>query len=514
VTYEVVGVLGRGGMALVELAVDEHGNAVARKRIPLTGSGTDLRLARQRLRREAEILSRLAHPAIVPVLDVEDDGADVVIVMPAYAESLADRVRDLGPLEEAAVATLGRQLLSGLVAAHRAGVVHRDIKPANVLFSRNGQAALADFGVASTREHTPGLTVDGTVVGTPAWMAPEQARGDGAGPPADVFALAATLLYAATGVGPYGRGEPGLLLWRAGSGQVAPLPATVPPSLAPALTAMLDPDPTRRPSAAAVLGGMAGTQVLPAVRPVPPTPAVPPMSVAAPSPARARARSLTLGAGDRRNGEDRSAPDRALRRRRRWPVALAALVAVAVAVGAGVALADRGGSRRAAPTSTPTSACVPLAYQACGQSPAPHTDGSTCSPGWYDLDGNAADGCEARSDYVAGLALTSGTPRSANLVPANATDIYDVQVSGNVVFSCLGSLRVTLTAPPGVSDQVQVLHDGQVVGQAVSTDAEPATATVHKPNCLGSDREDLTVQVTDVAGTSASDFTLSRAGGW
>jgi tRNA A-37 threonylcarbamoyl transferase component Bud32 len=508
VTYEVVGVLGRGGMALVELAVDEHGNAVARKRIPLTGSGTDLRLARQRLRREAEILSRLAHPGIVPVLDVEDDGADVVIVMPAYAESLADRVRDLGPLEEPAVALLGRQLLSGLVAAHRAGVVHRDIKPANVLFSRGGQAALADFGVASTREHTPGLTVDGTVVGTPAWMAPEQARGDGAGPPADVFALAATLLYAATGVGPYGRGEPGLLLWRAGSGQVAPLPTTVPPSMAPALAAMLDPDPTRRPSAAAVLGGMAGTRVLPAVRPGPSTPGV------APSPAGPRPRPRPVTAEQGRGGRDLFPPVPAERRRRRWPVVLAAVVAVGLAVGAGVALAHQGGNRRAAPTSTPTSACTPLAYQACGQPPAPHTNGITCSPGWYDLDGTAADGCEARSDYVSGLALTSGLPRSANLVPAEATDVYDVQVSGDIVFSCLGSLRVTLTAPAGVSDQVQVLHGSQVVGQAVSTDAQPATATVSKPDCLGRDREDLTVKVTDLAGASASNFTLSRAGGW
>jgi tRNA A-37 threonylcarbamoyl transferase component Bud32 len=506
VTYEVVGVLGRGGMALVELAVDEHGNAVARKRIPLTGSGTDLRLARQRLRREAEILSRLAHPAIVPVLEVEDDGADVVIVMPAYAESLADRVRDLGPLDEPAVATLGRQLLSGLVAAHRAGVVHRDIKPANVLFSRRGQAALADFGVASTREHTPGLTVDGTVVGTPAWMAPEQARGEGAGPPADVFALAATLLYAATGVGPYGRGEPGLLLWRAASGQVSPLPTNVPPSMAPALAAMLDPDPARRPSAAAVLGGMAGTRVLPAIRlderPVRPTPAV------------RHGRPPTVDTGDRRDGDEPGRVAPARRRRRRWPVVLAAVMVVAAAAGAGVALADQGGPSRAAPTSTPTTACIPLVYQACGQPPAPHTDGSTCSPGWYDLDGNTADGCEARSDYVSGLALTSGAPVSANLVPADAMDVYDAQVSGHVVFSCLGSLRVTLTSPRGVSDQVQVLHDNQVVGQAVSTDAQSATATVSKPDCLGSDDEDLTVQVTDLAGASASDFTLSRSGGW
>jgi tRNA A-37 threonylcarbamoyl transferase component Bud32 len=496
VTYEVVGVLGRGGMALVELAIDERGTPVARKRIPLTGSGTDLELARHRLRREAAILSSLAHPAIVPVLEVEDDGADVVIVMPAYAESLADRVRDLGPLDEQAVLDLGRELLSGLVAAHRAGVVHRDIKPANVLFSRRGQAALADFGVASTRDHTPGLTVDGTVVGTPAWMAPEQARGEGAGPPADVFSLAGTLLYAATGVGPYGRGEPGLLLWRAGTAQVAPLPTTVPASIRPALTAMLHPDPFRRPSAAAVLGGMSGTGVLP----VAPTPG-------------------------RRPAEQGSGPDGQLggatpARRRRWPAALLGATVVAAAVPAGVALADHHGTPAPAATgpiavTTPKApTCVPLAYQPCGQAAAPHTDGRTCEPGWYDLDHSAANGCEAHSDYVRGTMLTADGAVWANLVPAASVDVFHTQVSGDAVFSCLGHLQVTLTAPAGVSDLVQVLHGGDVVGRAVSTDGQAATATVAKPDCFGHDREDLTVRVTDLAGASASDFTLTRSTGW
>ena len=173
--YEVVGVLGRGGSAVVELAIDGNGARVATKRVALTGSAAQMHLARQRLRREAEILRDLAHPGIVPILDVIDDGSDVVLVFPAYAENLEDRVSRLGPLPPGEVAHIGGVLLAALAAAHRHGVVHRDIKPANVLFSSAGEPALSDFGVAVRRDVTAGLTPAGTVIGTPMWMAPEQA---------------------------------------------------------------------------------------------------------------------------------------------------------------------------------------------------------------------------------------------------------------------------------------------------------------------------------------------------
>ena len=208
-SYQIVGLLGRGGSAVVELALDSNGRRVATKRLALTGSGPQIDVARQRLRREAAILRRLAHPGIVPILDVIDDGTEVILVFPALEENLEDRVQRLGPLPPAEVETIGRVLIEALAVAHRHGVVHRDIKPANVLFDELGRPALADFGVAVTWELTAGLTGAGSVVGTPMWMAPEQARGEAAAPAGDVFSLAATLAFAATGAGPYAPGPGG-----------------------------------------------------------------------------------------------------------------------------------------------------------------------------------------------------------------------------------------------------------------------------------------------------------------
>ena len=112
-------------------------------------------------------------------------------------------------------------LLDALAAAHRQGIVHRDVKPENVLFTADGEPRLVDFGVARTSEHTPGLTATATVVGTPSFMAPEQARGEPASPASDVFSLGATLLYALTGEGPYGpvTADPRVLMHRAASGR-------------------------------------------------------------------------------------------------------------------------------------------------------------------------------------------------------------------------------------------------------------------------------------------------------
>ena len=530
--YDAVGVLGRGGNAVVELAYDAQGRPVATKRVAITGSAEDIRVARHRLRREAAILGRLRHPGIVPVLDVVDDGTDVVLVMPVMAENLADRVNRLGPLTPDEVTRIGRALLEALAAAHRYGVVHRDIKPANVLFDAAGRPALADFGVAVSSDLTGGLTGQGMVVGSPTWMAPEQAGGDVPGPAADVWSLAATLAYAVSGRPP--RPHPG-----GGPGRTVDL-GPVPPLLRPPLERMLHPDPALRPSAAAVLGGLDGTAVAPAavvpgaVAPAAVAPGgVAPVGAGAPAVAAAGAdggrrpgrttggRPLggATGAGWRRRMArvlDGPEPDRR-RGRLRTALGVGAAVAVTTAVVAAVAVglaASPSGSRTAGGRAA---SCLPLAYQPCGSAPAPHTDGASCDPGWYDLDGVAADGCEAHSDYVAGTALTADSPVTANLVPASATDTFTTHVSGDSLALCWGSLHVTLTAPPASAEQLTVWHGRSQVARAVSTDGTPATATVPKPSCLGGDAEDLTLTVSAVAGTgaaTAADFTLTRDGGW
>jgi hypothetical protein len=504
VSYDVVGLLGRGGSAVVELAVDGTGRRVATKRLALTGSETQMQVARQRLRREAQILGGLAHPGIVPILDVVDDGTEVVLVFPALVENLEDRVGRLGPLPASEVARIGRVLTEALAAAHRHGVVHRDIKPANVLFDEAGRPALADFGVAVTREVTAGLTDAGTVVGTPMWMAPEQARGEPAGPPGDVFSLAATLHFAASGRGPYAPGPAALVMGRAARGEIRAVAATLPDVIRAPLVRMLDPRPERRPSAAEVLGGVDGTTVTPPGRPT----------------SLARRARRTLARGPARLLRD--PPDPMLRPSRRRRLTMVAGAVLAVAVVAFVVVVGAGGHKAgpdpAAVKGPPAAVCHPLPYFPCGALlPAAHTNGRTCDAGWYDLDGATADGCEARSDYLAGTTLVPGVAVHANLVPPSTTDTFAAHVTGNILDLCWGSLHVTLTAPARTAERLTLWHGSTRVGSALSVDGDPSTATVHKPSCFGADSEDIRATVTAVAasgGASAGTFTLTRDAGW
>ena len=503
-SYDVVGVLGRGGSAVVELALDSTGRRVATKRLALTGSETQMRVARQRLRREAEILGSLAHPGIVPILDVIEEGSEIILVFPALAENLEDRVERLGPLPPGEVARVGRVLIEALAAAHRRGVVHRDIKPANVLFDEAGEPALADFGVAITREVTAGLTQTGTVVGTPMWMSPEQARGEPIGPASDVFSLAATLSFAASGRLPYPSGPPTVVISRAAGGGIRTVPDVVPGGLRALLGHMLDPRPERRPSAARVLGGLDGTRIA----------SIPKAGRDSKAALLRRIVAPWLG---RVLGDPRPRPPRRSRRRRL--TAVAAIAVGTVAVGLIVAAFVAGGNG-AGPLGfrAPATKCTALPYLPCGTSvPAPNTNGDTCSTGWYDLDGLAADGCEASSDYVPGTDLTQHAVVRANLVPASTTDSFVTHVSGDALNLCWGSLHVTLTAPAHAAEQLTVWNGATKVAGALSADGTAATATVHKPSCFASDSEDLRVTVTAVAatgGASATDFRLTRDGGW
>jgi len=159
VTYEIVRRIGRGGMGVVDLARGPNGEEVALKRLSLHGTPEELDKARQRIRREAEVLQQLHHPGVVQLREVLDDDDDIVLVMDYLpGGNLAQRINEEGPLAPEEVGRLADHLLDALAAAHRQGIVHRDIKPANVLFDAAGDPHLADFGVAVHRDATPGLT--------------------------------------------------------------------------------------------------------------------------------------------------------------------------------------------------------------------------------------------------------------------------------------------------------------------------------------------------------------------
>ena len=203
--YELGPVLGAGAMAVVHEAEDvELGRPVAVKVLAenLAHDGA----VRERLFREARIAARLSHPNVVRIYDTGEEGGRPFIVMELVdGESLAELVHREGPLAPEQAVHLVLQACAGLEAAHQAGLVHRDVKPGNLLLSRDGVLKIADFGIARAHDATR-LTLTGTVLGTAAYLAPEQALAEEVTAAADVYALGAVLYELLTGVPPR-RGE-------------------------------------------------------------------------------------------------------------------------------------------------------------------------------------------------------------------------------------------------------------------------------------------------------------------
>lgn len=463
--YEIVRRLARGGMGVVDLARRDDGTLVALKRLAVHGTPTEMRQARVRFDRELEVLARLDHEAVVPMLDVVEEAGDVVLVMPYLSGgNLAERVGSSGPLPAEEVRALADRLLPAVAAAHRLGIVHRDIKPANVLFDGEGRPHLADFGVARTREITGGLTRPGVVLGTPGYLAPEQARGEEVGPPADVASLGATLHFAATGRSPYGTGEDHAVLLRTARARPK-VDKTIDPSLRRMIAAMLRADPDARPTAAALAGGADGTRVL-----------------------------LLLP------------------RRQRIAAVLGAGAAVALAA-TGATLLLTGDDDPAASSPTPTApACQPLPYQPCGGSPAPNTDGARCTDDHADYDDIASNGCEAAPDRADGDVLVDRI--AANIVPEDDFDLYPLTIDDAGDLGCNNTFRLRIVAPPGTSLRVELTaDDGAPLGDATSSDGTQGELAVKDPRCFQDDGGGFVVEVSPIGSDrSGESYILTRTG--
>jgi tetratricopeptide (TPR) repeat protein len=207
--YAIEAEVGRGGMGVVYRARDRTlGRVVALK--VLRAGPADLR-ARDRFLREARAAGRVEHDHIVRVYGTSDPSDAVPYLAMEYlaGASLAARLREQGRLAPHEAAHIAAQVAHGLAAAHAAGLVHRDVKPDNVLFdSSTGRAKVGDFGLARLAAEAVELTGDGAVAGTPAYLSPEQARGDReVGPLVDVYALGVTLYECLAGEPPF-RGTP------------------------------------------------------------------------------------------------------------------------------------------------------------------------------------------------------------------------------------------------------------------------------------------------------------------
>lgn len=272
--YRLCSELGRGGMGVVYLAVDERGRAVAVK--VLRDHVVDDAAARARLAREVDLLSRIRHPGVAGIVAADVHGSRPYVVTRYIPGPPLDRyIGRHGPLRPEQLLSLAGNLSDALSAVHAAGVVHRDLKPANVLL-HDGHPVLIDFGIAYGADDAR-ITSTGLVMGTPGFLAPEILDGAKVTAATDWWAWAATLAFAASGRVPFGEGPVDAVLARIRGGECDM--AGVDPRLAPLLRSALAPAPGGRPTQGQILteleryaaGGIA-TEVLPAV---PPTEVIP-----------------------------------------------------------------------------------------------------------------------------------------------------------------------------------------------------------------------------------------------
>jgi hypothetical protein len=351
--------LGHGRSTVYRATDTRLRRRVAIKRVELVAGQEEAEAVRARALREAQASARLNNPATVAVYDVvEETGAIWLVMELVDGPSLSQLVADEGSLPHDRAARLGLQVLTALEAAHLAGVVHRDVKPANVLVLDDDRAKLTDFGVATIRDESR-VTMTGLIVGSPSYMAPEQATGGDITPATDLWALGALLYFMVEGEPPF----------RAGTA-LATATAVVhdPPRvhqhegpLTPIIARLFTKDPAGRPSAGAVRATLTrvgqarpssgtSTAVSAAVAASPPTAATPTAAAATPSP-----ESTAVHRDDRprrRTGPAPRIPARALA----VVAALAVVVALLALRGGDGGGGDGDSAGQDAPTTTTTSA--------------------------------------------------------------------------------------------------------------------------------------------------------------
>ena len=254
--YRLEEPLGHGGMATVYLARDEELDRPVAVKLLAGSLAGDIAL-RERFLREARLAARLSHPNVVGVYDAgeTDDGRPYIVMEHVDGTTLADLLRERSRLSSPEAVDLAVQACRGLAHAHAAGLVHRDVKPQNLLLRRDGTLKIADFGIARATEATA-LTQAGTVLGTAAYLSPEQAAGEAVTTSADVYALGAVLYELLTGRPPYRPASLAELGELQTAGSVAPvseLAPEVPPHVEDAVMRSLARNPAYRPASAEAL---------------------------------------------------------------------------------------------------------------------------------------------------------------------------------------------------------------------------------------------------------------------
>jgi serine/threonine protein kinase len=354
--YRVVRHIANGGMASVWAAEDELLGRLVAVKVLATGYAQDER-ANRRFLREARAGARLSDCRhVVTVYDIgEHDGRPFMVMEHFAGGTVADRLRSGREIPRALALRWLREAGEALDCAHRHDVVHRDVKPANLLIDERGRLAVGDFGIATVATETS-LTQTGQVLGTAAYISPEQARGHAATDASDRYALAVVAFELLTGRRPFVAGHPAAQA-RAHVEDSVPSAsaagARLPARVDGVLGAGMAKDPAQRPATAAefldALEDALDGEVVPAG---------PPTAVTAPAPATPRPSTRPVGV----------APSPA---KRRWP-GLAALAALALVAGAAIAIAaGTGGSGNGSTTTANTRSTAPAHSQSKRKAKAP-----------------------------------------------------------------------------------------------------------------------------------------------
>jgi serine/threonine protein kinase len=271
--YRVSRVLGVGGMGVVFEAVDvQLHRAVALKALlPVLAASPN---SRERFLREARAAAAIDHDHVVTIYQVgEDRGLPYLAMQLLRGESLETRLRRDGRLPPAEALRVGREVAEGLAAAHERGLIHRDVKPANIwLQAGSGRVKLLDFGLARAMADDSHFTQSGAVLGTPAYMAPEQVRGRAVDGRADLFGLGCVLYRCLTGRLPFAGADTLAILSALATETPRPmheLNSEVPPALADLVMRLLAKDPNRRPSSARAVAEALAPREQPTPRPAP-----------------------------------------------------------------------------------------------------------------------------------------------------------------------------------------------------------------------------------------------------
>jgi eukaryotic-like serine/threonine-protein kinase len=260
--YTIVEEVGAGGMGHVYKAIDRQlGKTVALKLVRPAAAGQGL--ARERFRRELALAQAVTHPNVCRVHDLgEVNGALYISMEFVEGQTLDDLIQSVGHLSPKQTVALGRQICAGLQAIHERGIVHRDLKPGNIMVDRSGRPILMDFGLAFHQDRDR-LTGAGSVLGTLAYLSPEQARGRTTDHRSDLYALGLILFEMLTGRRPPGDESSSPLALREPDDRCPPpsrLVSDVPPDVDAIVLRCLERDPERRfPSAADLEAALGGT---------------------------------------------------------------------------------------------------------------------------------------------------------------------------------------------------------------------------------------------------------------